>query len=121
MTDLTTTHLKRLLEQATPGPWTVRENKWDEIIVGNRAGHARALGEQVRFLFEAGHPGVDTELAAAALQLAQEVLRMRRELKSMHDAWLLMAEDPDRTPTEQNLAERVVDHIRTVLRDHHDE
>ncbi|WP_284851412.1 hypothetical protein [Corynebacterium rhinophilum] len=83
MTDLTTTHLQHLLDQATPGPWTVKENKWDEIIIGNRAGHARALGEQVRFLFEAGHPEADTELAVLAPQLAEEVIRQRGEIKGL--------------------------------------
>lgn len=83
MTDLITTHLKHLLDRATPGPWTVKENKWDEIIIGNRAGHARALGEQVRFLFEAGHPEADTELAALAPQLAEEVIRQRGEIKGL--------------------------------------
>lgn len=83
MTNLTTTHLQHLLDQAAPGPWTVKENKWDEIIIGNRAGHARALGEQVRFLFEAGHPEADTELAALAPQLAEEVIRQRGEIKGL--------------------------------------
>lgn len=83
MTNLTTTHLQHLLDQATAGPWTVKENKWDEIIIGNRAGHARALGEQVRFLFEAGHPEADTELAALAPQLAEEVIRQRGEIKGL--------------------------------------
>lgn len=83
MTDLTTTHLQHLLNQSTPGPWTVKENKWDEIIIGNRAGHARAPGEQVRFLFEAGHPEADTELAALAPQLAEEVIRQRGEIKGL--------------------------------------
>lgn len=120
MSNLATMHLKCLLEQATPGPWTVEDDGYD-IIVGNAEGHRMGWGDQVRFKFEAGDKKHDTALAALAPELAQEVLRMRRELKSMQDAWLRMAGDSDRTPTEQNLAERIVDHIRTVLRDHHDE
>lgn len=115
MTDLTTNQLQRLLDQATAGPWTVKENKWDEIIIGNRAGHARALGEQVRFLFEAGHPEADTELAALAPQLAEEVLRMRLELSSMRHAWGDMSTNPVRTPVEQNLAAHVLVHIDSIL------
>ena len=33
MTDLSTARLKSLIDQASPGPWTVEENKWDEVIV----------------------------------------------------------------------------------------
>lgn len=133
MTDLTTSHLKHLLDQSTPGSWKFLEEKEWEHVAGPEyppmltyVGHA-VEDSDGKYLF--GHfndtvleerPG-NLRLAAHASALAEEVLRMRRELESMQDAWLRMAEDPDRTPTEQNLAERVVDHIRTVLRDHHDE
>lgn len=118
MTDLTTTHLQRLLDQSTPGPWTVKENKWDEIIVGNSAGHSRALGEQVRFLFEAGHPEADTEIVALAPDLAQDNLRMRQELKEIRAIWESASDNPDRTSAEQILAAQVVDYINEVLGDH---
>lgn len=118
MTDLTTTHLQHLLEQSTPGPWEVKENKWDETIVGNRAGHARALGEQVRFLFEAGHPEADTELVALTPQLAGEVLWMRKQLASMRKAWLSVVEDPERMVAERTLANHAVQNIDYILGDH---
>lgn len=114
MTDITTTHLKCLLEQATPGPWTVEDDGYD-IIVGNAEGHRMGWGDQVRFKFEAGDKKHDTALAALAPELAQEVLRMRRELNSIRRAWLLMIDDPEHTPTEQNFAMYVVDHIDSVL------
>ena len=120
MTDLSTARLKNLIDQASPGPWTVEENKWDEVIVGNRAGHDLTLGDQVRFLFEAGNPKADTEIAAASIELAHEVLRMRRELGAMRDAWLGMIADPDCTPVEQNFATHVVDHIDSVLGNYND-
>ena len=118
MTDLSTTNLQRLLDEAAPGPWTVRVNKWDETIVGNRAGHEMAAGEQVRFLFEAGHPGVDTQLAAASPELADEVLRMREALHDLSEVWEAVSIDPTRTPAEQDLAAAVVDHIDQILGDH---
>lgn len=115
MTDLTTTHLQHLLDRATPGHWTVKENKWDETIVGNSAGHARALGKQVRFLFEAGHPEADTELVALAPQLAGEVLWMRKQLASMRKAWLSVVNDSERMIGERILANHAVQNIDYIL------
>lgn len=53
-----------------------------------------------------------------APDLAQEILRMRSELKSMRSAWLPLYADPERTPTEQEFAAHVVDHIDQLLGDH---
>lgn len=83
MTDLSTARLKNLIDQASPGPWTVEENKWDEIIVGNRAGHELTLGDQVRFLFEAGNPTADTEIVDVSLELAKEVVRQREHIEGL--------------------------------------
>lgn len=52
------------------------------------------------------------------LDLAQEILRMRSELESMRSAWLPLYADPERTPTEQEFAAHVVDHIDQLLGDH---
>lgn len=93
MTDLSTARLKNLIDQASPGPWTVEENKWDEVIVGNRAGHDLTLGDQVRFLFEAGNPTADTEIAAMSVDLAKEVVRQRRHIESLIAAMKTKAEN----------------------------
>lgn len=82
MTDLTTTNLQKLLDQATPGPWTVEDDGYD-IIVGNAEGHRMGWGDQVRFKFEAGDKKHDTALAALAPELAQEVIRLRGEIKGL--------------------------------------
>lgn len=82
MTDLTTMHLKCLLDQATPGPWTVEDDGYD-IIIGNGEGHRMGWGDQARFKFEAGHKKYDTALAALAPDLAQEVIRLRGEIKGL--------------------------------------
>lgn len=82
MTDLTTTHLKCLLEKATPGPWTVEDDGYD-IIVGNAEGHRMIWGDQVRFKFEAGDKKHDPQLAAHAPELAEEVIRLREQVKGL--------------------------------------
>nr|DAG01094.1 MAG TPA: Ead/Ea22-like protein [Siphoviridae sp. ct6YY1] len=82
MTDLTTTHLKCLLEKATPGPWTVEDDGYD-IIVGNAEGHRMIWGDQVRFKFEAGDKKHDPQLAAHAPELAEEVIRLRGEIEDL--------------------------------------
>lgn len=82
MPDLTTMHLKCLLEQATPGPWTVEDDGYD-IIVGNAEGHRMGWGDQVRFKFEAGDKKHDTALAAHAPELAEEVIRLREHIEGL--------------------------------------
>lgn len=82
MTDLTTMHLKCLLAQATPGPWTVEDDGYD-IIVGNAEGHCMGWGDQVRFKFEAGDKKHDTALAAHAPELAEEVIHLREHIEDL--------------------------------------
>ena len=53
-----------------------------------------------------------------APQLAQEVLRMREALHDLSEVWEAVSIDPERTPTEQDLAAAVVDHIDQILGDH---
>ena len=118
MTDLTTMHLKCLLEKATPGPWEyVTGDTPDGRYIGNTDSMAMCIGVEANG--EGSSCGdADLNLAAAAPELAREVLQMRSELESMRRAWLLMTGDPERTPTEQNFAAHVVDHINTILRNH---
>lgn len=63
---------------------------------------------------------VANALADAGLlapQLAQEVLRMREALHDLSEVWEAVSIDPERTPTEQDLAAAVVDHIDQILGD----
>ena len=108
MTDLTTTHLQHLLNQSTTGPWEAK----DSDCITSEHGEVLWNADQAVNWNRNDH---DVNLAAAAPQLAQEVLRMRRELNSIRRAWLLMIDDPEHTPTEQNFAMYVVDHIDSVL------
>ena len=84
MTDLTTARLQHLLDGSSPGPWTAKnDDDWNETIVANECGHALTWGDQVRFKMEAGDTNTDPHLAALAPQLAEEVIRLRKELRKI--------------------------------------
>lgn len=76
MTDLSTTHLKRLLDDGGP------------------------------------------QLAAAAPEIDRELLVLRDALADVIGIWQYASTDPERTPIEQNLAAKVVEHIKEALGDH---
>jgi len=122
MTDLSTSNLKRLLDETTPGPWTFREEIADTISGTQEIGHEVYAAE--RFLFGVcGDPVTDEypgnlTLAALAPELADEVLRMREALRDLSEVWEAVSIDPTRTPAEQQLAAAVVDHIDQILGDH---
>ena len=116
MTNLTTTHLKHLLDQAAPGPWTVEENKWDETIVANEIGHQMSWGEQVRFEFLAGNPKADPQLAAAAPQLAQEVIRLREQVKG-----LILAMETKAANNERQDPTTIASYLKEITLGDHDE
>lgn len=119
MTDLTTTQIQRLLDQATPGPWEYEGPQFQEITALDDAELEQpVISLDLYTEKDLCNRPADMNLAAHAPQLAQEVLRMRRELESMQSAWLLMYADPELTPTEQEFAAHVVDHIDSVLGDH---
>ena len=60
----------------------------------------------------------DVNLAAAAPELARELLILRDALADVIQIWQYASTDPERTPIEQNLAARVVDHINKALGEH---
>lgn len=119
MTDLSTANLRHLLDHSTPGSWEYNPGQdGDERCIVD----TDTLGS-MRILIAPNDEGSvcsDTELtlAAAASDLAHEVLRMRRKLHSMQRAWLPITTDPDCTPTEQDFAAHVIDHIGHILGDH---
>ena len=87
MTDLTTVQLQRLLDQATPGPWEYKLE--DGYIMGDlveilngwiqTADGKTVLGTGLEINDEQELRNL--ALAAAAPQLAQEVIRLRGEIK----------------------------------------
>nr|DAM79414.1 MAG TPA: Ead/Ea22-like protein [Caudoviricetes sp.] len=111
MTDLTTTHLKRLLDQATPGPWEydpgeapderciIDVETWNMCINPTPNGEGSSCSDY------------DLELAAAAPQLAQEVLRMRKELTDLQEEARYAAKFLETGPA----AQRVFDALETTI------
>lgn len=84
MTDLTTMHLKCLLEKATPGPWEYEGPKFQEITTQDNDGLEQAVISLDRYTEkETCNRPDDFTLAAAAPQLAQEVIRLRGEIKGL--------------------------------------
>lgn len=102
MTDLSTTNLKRLLDEATPGPWERHpenprmlcnlERKFAVHAELTKGNGAEPEPEDV----------ANTELIALAPELAHEVLRLRHEMDSMriHVQYLRMK--PDQTLGDQD-------------------
>lgn len=111
MADLTTIQLQHLLNQATTGPWEAK----DSDCITSEHGEVLWNADQAVDWNRNDH---DVNLAAAAPELAQEVLRMRNELKEISAIWESASVNPDRTSAEQILAAQVVDHIDSVLGDH---
>lgn len=76
MTDLTTTHLKRLLDQATTGPWEAK----DSDCITSEHGEVLWNADQAVDWNRNDH---DVNLAALAPQLAQEVIRLRERIEEL--------------------------------------
>lgn len=109
MTDLSTSNLKRLLEQAAHSPWRI---SLTEGISG--------LGFAEDFYQDDPREKANVNLAELAPDLAQENLRMREALHDLSEVWEAVSIDPTRTPAEQHLAAQVVEHIKEALGDHDD-
>lgn len=80
MTDLSTANLKRLLAEATPGPWEAEEGIYPEYITDSSG--CRVLWNNSEKLFWSNEDE-DVHLAAAAPELAQEVIRLREQIKGL--------------------------------------
>lgn len=117
MTDLTTTHLKCLLEKATAAPWTVEDDGYD-IIIGNAEGHRMGWGDQVRFKFEAGDKKHDPQLAALAPELAQEVINLRDALGYLVEETRLAAENSDDVVVQKRVVNAIEATIIKILGEH---
>lgn len=84
MTDLTTTHLKRLLDQATPGPWEYEGPQFQEITTLDYYGLEQSVISLDRYTEKdlCNRPA-DMRLAAAAPQLAEEVILLREHIEGL--------------------------------------
>lgn len=126
MTDLTTTHLQRLLWQSTPGPW--------EYDPGN-APDGRCIIDaelwNMCIAVEANSEGsscsdAELELAAHAPELAQEVIRLREHFEDLITTMENKAGVSNGRDTLQELivAENLMsaaNQIRQILLGDHDE
>ena len=77
--------LREMSNNASPSPWTVKDDDYGEVIVANESGHDMTWGDQVRFEMYAGDKNVDPHLVALAPDMAKELLRLRDELTSLRN------------------------------------
>lgn len=123
MTDLTTMHLKRLLEQATPGPWESRygvagvPEGWDEYWVILQMGRHRLPLRSPHYPLE-DEEYANFDLAAAAPELAQEVINLRDALGYLVEETLLAAENSDDAVVQKRVADAIKTAVAKVQGDH---
>ncbi|OFT60194.1 hypothetical protein [Corynebacterium sp. HMSC05D08] len=120
MTDLTTSNLKRLLAEVTPGPWK-HDNEVGEILGAyyekNGIGYIPTVGYADDY---------NADLIALAPELADEILRMRKELidwaddeAQAHNALVKQAQEAGGAgiiTTHKTIYNRILD----ILGDHDD-
>ncbi|WP_129721171.1 hypothetical protein [Corynebacterium striatum] len=120
MTDLTTSNLKRLLAEVTPGPWK-HDNEVGEILGAyyekNGIGYIPNVGYADDY---------NADLIALAPELADEILRMRKELidwaddeAQAHNALVKQAQEAGGAgiiTTHKTIYNRILD----ILGDHDD-
>jgi len=123
MPDLTTTHLKCLLEQATPGPWEslygvagVPEG-WDEYWVILQMGRHRLPLRSPHYPLE-DEEYANFDLAAAAPELAQEVINLRDALGYLVEETRLAAENSDDAVVQKRVADAIKTTVAKILGDH---
>ncbi|WP_288794121.1 hypothetical protein [uncultured Corynebacterium sp.] len=109
MTDLTTTHLKYLLDQATSGPWEAKNSD----CITSEHGEVLWNADQAVDWNRNDH---DVNLAAAAPQLAQEVIRLREQVKG-----LILAMETKAANNEQQNPAIIAGYLKEIILGDHDE
>lgn len=116
MTDLTTMHLKCLLEKATPGPWDydpgeqederciIDTETWNMCINPTPNGAGSSCSDY------------DLELAAHAPALARELIRLRGEIKG-----LITAMEDKATTGESQSPAVIAGFLKEIVLGEHDE
>ncbi|PIS66261.1 hypothetical protein [Corynebacterium striatum] len=122
MTDLTTTHLQHLLDRTTPGPWEALDLYSDGAPRPDTTREMRAAGEYLGIMH-----APNAELAALSPDLADEILRMRKELiawaddeAQAHNALVKQAQEAGGAgiiTTHKTIYNRILD----ILGDHDDQ
>lgn len=111
MTDLTTTHLKHLLDQATTGPWEAK----DSDCITSEHGEVLWNADQAVNWNRNDH---DVNLAAAAPELAQEVIRLRDALGYLVEETRLAAENSDDVVVQKRVADAIKTTVAKIQGDH---
>ena len=111
MTDLTTTHLKCLLEKATPGPWKAK----DSDCITSQNGEVLWNTDQA---VDWNRNDQDVKLAAAAPQLAQEVINLRDALGYLVEETRLAAENSDDAVVQKRVADAIKTTVVKIQGDH---
>ena len=121
MTDLTTTHLKCLLAQATPGPWEYEGPQYQEITTLDDAGLEQAVISLDRYTEkETCNRPADMNLAAAAPQLAQEVINLRDALGYLMEETRLAAENSQDVIVQKRVVNAIETTIIKILGEHNE-
>ena len=114
MTDITTTHLKCLLEKAASGPWEARDNYLDD---GTRPDDSYQMRDAAGDYLGIMHVQ-DSYLAAHAPELAQEVINLRDALGYLVEETRLAAENSDDVVVQKRVADAIKTAIAKIQGDH---
>lgn len=117
MTDLTTTHLKCLIEKAAPGPWEYDPGQQEDMrciidieTFGSMRIDITPKGEG------SSCSDYDLELAARAPQLAEEVIRLREQVKG-----LILAMETKAATGESQSPAVIAGYLKEIVLGDHDE
>ena len=121
MTDLTTTHLKCLLAQATPGPWEYEGPQFQEITTLDQDGLEQEVISLDRYTEkETCNRPADMNLAAHASQLAEEVIHLRDAIGYLMEETRLAAENSEDVVVQKRVVNAIETTIIKVLGKHDD-
>ena len=119
MPDLTTTHLKRLLDQATPGPWEYEGSQFQEITTLDQDGLEQAVISLDRYTEkETCNRPADMNLAAHAPQLAEDLIHQLDALVYLIEEVISAAENTNDVETTKHITEAIKTTIEKIKGDH---
>ena len=107
MTDLTTMHLKCLLEKATPGPWEAGDLSFCECCIDVKAPAGLICTADMD----------DAPLIAHAPALAEEVIRLRDALQHLVEEVASAAEDTKDVETRKRVTEAIKTSVAKIQGD----
>lgn len=111
MPNLTTMHLKCLIEKATPGPWETK----DSDCITSQNGEVLWNTDQA---VDWNRNDQDVKLAAHAPELAQEVINLRDALGYLVGETRLAAENSDDVVVQKRVADAIKTTVAKIQGDH---